>query len=145
MTDPKIVLHVEDEEDHAFLVRRCFAKLESDCELVQVGDGEQAMAYLQSADEARPALVLLDLQLPRMSGLDVLQAIKSDPTLRSIPVVILTTSSAEVDLEGAAARHVNSYLVKPPEYTKLRELLTEVDDYWLKLDRLRDAPDPKAT
>lgn len=137
MARTKLVLHVEDQADHAYLVQRCFTKLNSQCELLQVDDGQKALDYLRNPDVPRPDLVLLDLQLPKVSGLDVLREIKSDEQLKSIPVVILTTSSDDVDMQGATSHHVNSYLVKPPELAKLRVLLKRVDEYWLQQDRLR--------
>lgn len=133
------VLHVEDQEDHAFLIRRCFDRLETPCLLVQVNDGERALDYLRGP-EPYPDLVLLDLRLPRMDGLTVLGEIKADSTLRHIPVVVLTTSSAPGDLRGAAERHVNSYLVKPAELGALRELMEQVEAYWLGIDRLGRLP-----
>jgi CheY-like chemotaxis protein len=133
------VLHVEDQEDHAFLIRRCFDRLDTPCLLVQVNDGEQALDYLRGP-EPYPDLVLLDLRLPRMDGLTVLGEIKADSTLRHIPVVVRTTASAPGDLRGAAERHVNSYLVKPAELGGLRELIEQVEAYWLGIDRLGRLP-----
>lgn len=132
---PKRLLHVEDQPDHAFLVGRALERLNANCALVHVQDGEEALAYLRGPAPT-PDLILLDLRLPRMDGLTLLQTVKGDPELRHIPVVILTTSAAEADRRLAGARHANSYLVKPVEPGALKELLAQVDAYWLCQDQL---------
>lgn len=130
----KLVLHVEDEEDHALLVKRCFDRIDPPIDLVHVSDGEQVRPFL---DKGRlPDLILLDLRLPRRDGLEVLEDLKSDETYRRIPVIVLTTSSAHSDIERAADRFTNGYVVKPVELQALRELVERIDEYWLQTDRL---------
>ena len=104
--------------------------------------GEEALDYLfrrgvwsEPRQSPRPRLVLLDLRLPRVDGLQVLAVVKSTPPLRDIPVVILTTSDSEQDMAGAYARHANSYLVKPVDHQRFADLVASVESYWLELNR----------
>ena len=136
------VLLVEDNADHAALVLRHFKKLGGAQDVFHVSDGEAALDYLfrrgrfsDPASSPRPRVVLLDLRLPRVDGLEVLREIKATPHLRSIPVVVLTTSSAEPDVDSAYDRHVNSYLVKPADFSHFAQLMTDVGAYWLGWNR----------
>ena len=102
----------------------------------RVRDGEEALDYLFGADfsldgQARPALVLIDLNLPGFDGLEVVRQIKASPRLKDIPVVVLTSSEAKEDLARAYALHANSYLVKPMELEEWSALLDELAKYWL--------------
>ena len=104
--------------------------------------GEEALDYLfrrgeyqDAARSPRPRLILLDLRLPRVDGLEVLAEIKSSPDLRAIPTVVLTTSESEHDVARACAHHANSYLVKPVEFARFEELIGSVESYWLTLNR----------
>lgn len=132
------VLLVEDDPAHAEIVRRNFSAVGVPYCMEHVSDGETALDYLrhtgryQGYAPARPGLVLLDLRLPRLGGLEVLAAIKGDETLGSIPVVALTTSSADEDVEQAYLLGVNSYVVKPFERDVFEELLTTLGRYWLQ-------------
>jgi CheY-like chemotaxis protein len=101
-------------------------------------DGQTALDYLLRRDgysdpksSPRPHVILLDLRLPRVDGLEVLQIIKDDDELKSIPVIILTTSEAERDLARAYQSHVNSYLVKPVGFEEFRKLMNDLGFYWL--------------
>ena len=132
------ILLVEDNPDHAELVIRSFERHEIANKIYQVKNGEEALDYLfqrgQFADpkEApRPNVILLDLRLPRVNGLEVLKEIKDDNELRKIPVVILTTSEAEQDIAKAYEHHANSYLVKPIDFDKFTKLMDELGFYWL--------------
>jgi CheY-like chemotaxis protein len=133
------VLLVEDDPDHAELVRRGLETYGSHVELTHVADGETALEYLRdrAPREApgRPDLILLDLRLPRMDGLEVLREIKSAPDLTDIPCVVLTTSRAEGDMLKAYRLHANSYLVKPGEYERFVELIAGVERYWRRQNR----------
>jgi CheY-like chemotaxis protein len=130
------VLLVEDDPDHAELVRRGLEGIGPRLELTHLADGEAALTYLKerAPREApgRPHLILLDLRLPRMDGLEVLREIKSTPDLSDIPCVVLTTSRAEGDMLKAYRFHANSYLVKPGEYGRFVELIAGVERYWLQ-------------
>ena len=115
-----MILLVEDDADHTELVRRAIEELGRDVRLVALADGEIALDYLfrrgEWADPERspqPDLVFLDLRLPRLDGFRVLREIKNASALRHIPIVILTSSSSDRDVEQAYAEHANSYLVKP--------------------------------
>jgi CheY-like chemotaxis protein len=133
---PLRVLLVEDDPDHAELVKRGLAECHAHLEFVHLEDGEAALAYLNGRDAPgspeRPHLILLDLRLPRIDGLEVLREIKSSPDLSDIPCVVLTTSRAEGDMVKAYRLHANSYLVKPGSYEHFVALMAEVERYWLR-------------
>jgi CheY-like chemotaxis protein len=137
-----VILLVEDDADHTELVRRAIEELGPEVRLVALADGELALDYLFRRGEwaaaersPRPDLVLLDLRLPRLDGFSVLREIKSAPALRHVPVVILTSSSSDRDVEQAYDEHANSYLVKPHDYERLVTLLGRARDYWLVRNR----------
>lgn len=132
------VLLVEDNDDHAELIRRTLGEQRWALQIVHVSDGESALDYLHrrgawvDPDQSpRPHVILLDLRLPRVDGLDVLTSIKQSADLRRIPVVVLTTSSAERDIIHAYDAHANSYLVKPFGFEEFRNLMHDVGVYWL--------------
>jgi CheY-like chemotaxis protein len=136
LTEALRVLLVEDDPDHAELVRRGLADYGSRLEVTHVADGESALEYLKEraprSAAGRPHLILLDLRLPRMDGLEVLREIKAAPDLTDIPCVVLTTSRAEGDMLKAYRLHANSYLVKPGDYDQFVELISGVEQYWLQ-------------
>jgi len=139
------VLLVEDDPDHAELVRRGLEEYGSRLQLTHVADGESALDYLKDraprSTPGRPHLILLDLRLPRMDGLEVLREIKASPDLADIPCVVLTTSRAEGDMLKAYRLHANSYLVKPGDYDRFVELIAGVERYWLQENvRPEDCP-----
>ena len=140
---PLRVLLVEDDLDHAELVRRGLEQCAPGLTLVHLEDGEAALAYLNGRDAPgspeRPHLILLDLRLPRVDGLEVLREIKSSPDLSDIPCVVLTTSRAESDMVKAYRLHANSYLVKPGSYEHFAALMSEIERYWLR-ENSRPAP-----
>ena len=132
---PRLVLHVEDDGDHAELVNRCLSKHCPASRILRVEDGEAALDYLEKGrDNAaeRPYLILLDLRLPKMDGIDLLRRVRGTPHLSSIPVVILTTSGSTSDVELAYANHANSYLVKPDDFAVLDGMLKDLGEYWLE-------------
>lgn len=136
--EPIVVLLVEDDPAHAEIVRRNFESGRIANRMKHVADGEAALDYLYRRGEygdpaasPRPGIILLDLRLPRMDGLEVLKTVKSDAGLARIPVVILTTSDAERDVAKAYDSHANSYLVKPVEFTHFVELMDTLGYYWL--------------
>lgn len=137
------VLLVEDNPDHEELIRRAFAEAEPSVRLTVARHGEEALDYLHRRGayedpgrSPRPRLILLDLRLPRVDGLEVLGEIKGSPVLRATPVVVLTTSDSEHDVARAYAQHANSYLVKPAEFSRIRELIEKLQFYWLAMNRL---------
>ncbi len=136
--EPITILLVEDDPAHAEIVRRNFEKSRIANHLIHVSDGQAALDYLylrgpfsNPLQAPRPGLILLDLRLPKVDGLEVLKTIKADAALDQIPVVILTTSSAESDLARAYDCHANSYLVKPVDFTQFVELMEVLGYYWL--------------
>jgi len=139
--DAATILHVEDDDAHAELVRRELGKAAPRSPVSRVADGAEAIAYLSGegpyADRRAhplPALVLLDLRLPKIDGLEVLRFIKEREALRPIPVVMLTSSDSERDLARAYDTHVNSYVVKPLDHLRFRALLADVARYWMELN-----------
>jgi CheY-like chemotaxis protein len=136
-----IILLVEDEPAHAEIVRRNFTGFRManrPVQLMHVSDGQAALDYLfrqgefqDSGRSPRPHLILLDLRLPKVDGLEVLKTVKADAGLANIPVVVLTTSSAEADMASAYGNHANSYLVKPVELLEFRKLMDSLSFYWL--------------
>lgn len=140
--DPLHILLVEDNADHAELVRRNLEDSQVANRLTHVEDGEAALDYLfgrgRFADPARhprPNLILLDLRLPRIDGLEVLKVVKNDPNLHTVPVVILTTSDAERDMALAYEYHANSYVTKPVDFQQFATLLKDLGFYWLAWNR----------
>lgn len=129
---PVRVLIVEDDPDHAELVRRGLEAQPRPVEVEVVTDGEAALARL-GADAPRPDLLLLDLRLPRMDGLSLLEVVKSRPELSGLPCVVLTTSDAEGDRVRARELRADSYLVKPGEPGSFARLVREAAD--LRLPR----------
>jgi CheY-like chemotaxis protein len=130
------LLLVEDDDAHAELVQLALEDTRASTAVTRLSDGAAALAYLRREppheNRPRPDLVLLDLKLPKIDGLEVLQKIKADERLRHIPVVILTTSHAEVDRAAAYAHHANSYLVKPADCDSFHRMMLSAWDYWSK-------------
>ncbi len=137
---PLTVLLVEDDDAHAELTAVTLETHDPRHRTVRARDGAEALDILmrRGAHHAapRPDLVLLDLNLPRVSGLDVLEAVKADEHLREIPVVVLTTSSDDTDRARAYRHHANSYLVKPVDFAAFEAMVHEFGDYWARWNRL---------
>jgi CheY-like chemotaxis protein len=147
--EPIVILLVEDDPAHAEIVRRNFEECRLANRLIHVSDGQAALDYLNHqngfsdpATAPRPGIILLDLRLPKVDGMEVLKIVKTDPKLSSIPVVILTTSGTEKDMVQAYALHANSYLVKPVDFTKFTELLTVFGFYWVAWNKRPDWSPP---
>lgn len=134
------VLLVEDDPGDVLMTREAFEDYKVHNQLHVVNDGEQAMAFLRQEGEyaglPRPDLVLLDLNLPRMDGRQVLDAIKSDPELSSIPVVVLTTSEAEDDVLRSYSLHANAYVTKPVDFVRFIDVVRQIDDFFVSVVRL---------
>jgi CheY-like chemotaxis protein len=136
--EPILVMLVEDNIDHAELVIRTLEEHKIANRVKHFLDGQSALDYLfrrgefeNSTDVGHPHVILLDLRLPRVDGIDVLRAIKEDDGLKSIPVVVLTTSEAEKDVAKAYYNHANSYLVKPVGFDEFKKLMDDLGFYWL--------------
>lgn len=146
---PINILHVEDDPAHAEIVRRNFADFRVANRITHLSDGQAALDYLnRPAGEFRepdcpwPDLILLDLRLPKVDGLEVLRHLKATPELRRIPAVILTTSNAEQDVLRAYELGAGSYLVKPVDFTKFTALLETIGYYWLAWNERPYPPEP---
>ncbi|MHB1397869.1 MAG: response regulator [Trichloromonadaceae bacterium] len=136
------ILLVEDNPEDAELTLRALKKRNLANRLYLVEDGAEALdfifcrgAYAERNIKTPPKVVLLDLQLPKVNGLEVLQAIKSDPATRTIPVVILTSSRQDPDIQTAYALGANSYVVKPVNFDNFSEAMGQVGYYWLLLNQ----------
>ncbi len=136
--EPILILYVEDDLSHAEIAMRNLDKSRLANCIKHVSDGQQALDYLfRQGDYAdpetspRPHIILLDLRLPKVDGLEVLKAIRESEELSDMPVVILTTSNGEIDILRAYSYKVNSYLVKPLDFDKFSELLETFGFYWL--------------
>ena len=129
------VLLIEDNPDHAEFALRAFRNSESPMEVVWVKDGQEALELLQSG-ECRPDLILLDVNLARVHGHEVLRRVKSDPKLRTIPVVMLSTSDRPQDVGESYRAGANSYVNKPVSFQDLVQRVTSVKDYWLTTNQV---------
>jgi CheY-like chemotaxis protein len=127
------ILIVEDNPGDVLLLRKAFERSKIVNRLTVASDGEQALELLRRwVDEGRrlPELVLLDINLPRVSGLEVLEFIKAHDALKHLPVVMLTSSDNPRDVQGAYARHANAYLTKPPTLEGLMQAVAQLEHYW---------------
>jgi CheY-like chemotaxis protein len=136
--EPIVILLVEDDLAHIEIIKRTFEESRLANRLLSVEDGQEALDYLHRKGKYNdnvkfpmPNLILLDLRLPKVDGLEVLKTIKADQKLAVIPVVILTTSSAESDMVKAYEWHANSYLVKPVDFTQFNKLMNTFGYYWV--------------
>ena len=130
------ILLVEDNPMDVDLTLRAFKRRRLANPVEVARDGEEALAWLPrwEAGEPHPAVILLDLKLPRVGGLEVLRQLKSHPELRRIPVVVLTTSAESEDVKTAYALGVNSYIVKPVDFDKFLEVAAQIELYWTVLN-----------
>jgi len=137
---PVRILLVEDSAADVELTREVLRETKLANELSVVGDGEQAMRYVlqegEFADRPRPDLILLDLNLPRKDGREVLVELKRHPTLRRIPIIVLTTSGAERDILSSYDSYVNAYVTKPLNLDAFVTVARSIEDFWLSLVRL---------
>jgi CheY-like chemotaxis protein len=137
---PIEVLLVEDDPGDVLLIQEAFAFNKVHNNLNIVSDGEQALAYLRRegdyAEATRPDLVLLDLNLPRKDGREVLQEAKGDDGLRTIPIVVLTTSEAEEDVLRSYQLHANAYVTKPVDFECFVAIVRQIDDFFVSVVRL---------
>lgn len=139
------VLVAEDNEDHRFFIIRALREASGGQLLIEsVADGADALDYLhrrgQFADRQRPHLILLDLKMPRVDGLQVLDAVKGDPELRSIPIAVLTSSDRKEDVDASYQKGSNSYIIKPTSFARMREWLQTVHDFWTEIAVLPSPP-----
>ncbi|MEE6274044.1 response regulator [Georgenia wangjunii] len=134
------VLLVEDDPGDVLMTQEAFADYKVANRLTVVSDGESAMAYLRKEGEhagaPTPDLILLDLNLPRMDGREVLAELKEDPALRRVPVVVLTTSEAEEDILRSYDLHANAYVTKPVDFDRFIDVVRKIDDFFVSVVRL---------
>jgi CheY-like chemotaxis protein len=146
--EPILIMLVEDNIDHAELVIRTMEEHRIANRVRHFLDGQSALDYLlrrgdfaNPATSPRPHVILLDLRLPRVDGIDVLKTIKESDELKSIPVVVLTTSEAEKDVARAYYNHANSYLVKPVGFEEFKKMMDDLGFYWLGWNTNPHIPD----
>jgi CheY-like chemotaxis protein len=142
---PIEILLVEDNPGDVRLTRESLYDARIHNNMIVASDGLEAMACLRRegkyADATRPDLILLDLNLPRMNGFEVLNEIKEDPTLKRIPVVVLTTSQAEQDIIQSYDLYANAYVTKPVDLEQFVKVLKSIEDFWLEIVKLPDGKD----
>jgi CheY-like chemotaxis protein len=134
------ILLVEDNPADVLLTQEAFSESKIPHKLWCVVDGEEALRFLRQTDEhkdaPRPDVVLLDLNLPKKDGREILAEMKDDPSLRQIPVIVLTTSEAEQDIFRAYKLHANCYLTKPIDVNEFMGKIHSMEDFWLSIVRL---------
>ena len=137
---PIEILLIEDNPGDVRLILEIFKESEVDNQISIVKDGVEAIAYLHQLGEyanvKRPDLIFLDLNLPRKDGRTVLQEIKADPKLRSIPVIVLTSSDAEEDIQQAYDLHANCYIAKPVDFEQLLQVVRLLKEFWFTIVKL---------
>jgi len=140
VAQPIEILLVEDNPGDVRLTTEALAEAKVRNRLAVAGDGVEALRYLRREapfeDAPRPDIILLDLNMPRMDGREVLEEIKADPTLAAIPVVILTTSAAEEDILRSYQLHASCYITKPVDLEQFLKVVRSVEDFWLTIVRL---------
>ncbi len=138
--EPIDVLLVEDDDADALIIREAFEYYKIRNRLHVATDGEAGLAFLRReppyTDAPRPGLILLDVNLPRRNGLEVLAELKQDPALLMLPVVMLTSSRAEEDILRSYSLHANAYVSKPVDFEHFIEAIRQIDDFFLTLVRL---------
>ena len=131
------VLLVEDDEGDVLMTREAFEYYKIQNRLHVVGDGEQALQFLRRtgpyADAPRPGLILLDVNLPRRGGMEVLAELKQDDELLTIPVVMLTTSKADEDILRSYKLHANAYVTKPVNFNRFVEVVRQIDQFFVTI------------
>ena len=131
-TTSRPILLIEDNPMDVDLTRRAFKRRKVINPLEVARDGQEALDYIQrwEAGETIPAVILLDINIPKVNGLDVLRVLKSTPLSQKMPVIVLTSSSEDVDIEAAYQLGANSYIVKPVDFEKFFEVAAHIDLYW---------------
>ena len=130
MRNLKPILLVEDDDVDVMTVKRALKDSKITNKLVSISDGEEAIDYLRTKSNLKPCVILLDLNMPKMNGIEFLKIAKTDEELKSIPVVVLTTSSSEQDIVESFAFGAAGYMVKSVDYGKFMEIIKAIDGYW---------------
>jgi CheY-like chemotaxis protein len=127
---PPHILFAEDNEDHAYLIRRCLEPL--GMQLTHAWDGEGVLKHLQDWDGTHLDLILLDINLPRIGGLEVLEHLRADQRWQDTPIVVFSTSRLQADRERAYRVGANSFVAKPASFGEFRKVLTSIGTYWTR-------------
>ena len=130
MRNSESILLVEDDQVDALMVKRVLKEIKIGTRLDIVKDGEEALAFLRDPENGRPGIIVLDLNMPRMNGIEFLKIAKKDDNLKMIPVVVLTTSKGDQDKVDSFNLGVAGYMIKPVDYQKFVEIVTTIDRYW---------------
>jgi len=130
MLRPRNILLVEDDRVDTMTIKRALEEVEINNRLDTVSNGEEALAYLLSAENELPALILLDLNMPRMNGMEFLRTVKTHAGFKKIPVVVLTTSRADQDISASFELGAAGYMVKPLDYREFIEAVVTIARYW---------------
>jgi two-component system, chemotaxis family, response regulator Rcp1 len=140
MIEPIHILLVDDDPADVRLTQEALKEHKVYCQTAVASDGVEAMAYLRRegpyADAARPDIILLDLNMPRKDGREVLEEVKTDPDLKRIPVVVMTTSSADQDVVQSYNLGANCYIVKPVDLEQLTTIVKSIEDFWFTVVKL---------
>jgi two-component system, chemotaxis family, response regulator Rcp1 len=134
MSEVQILL-VEDNEGDILLTKEALKEGRVKNEISVARDGQQALQMLNTA-ETLPDLILLDINLPRVNGLEVLVAIKTDPRFKMIPVIMLSTSGAEHDIVTSYTNHANCFITKPVDFNRFMEVVRSIEDFWISIVKL---------
>jgi CheY-like chemotaxis protein len=137
MSEPRIML-VEDNPLDVALTRRVFAKQGAEIPITHVEDGQEAIDHLTSGNEPLPSLILMDVNMPRMDGIEALKEIRGNLALRHIPVIMLTTSTRSEDVLRSYAAGANSYIVKPVDLSEFQSVMDTLRLYWTEIVTLPD-------
>jgi CheY-like chemotaxis protein len=130
MRNTKPILLVEDDKVDIMTIKRALKDLNIKNQLVSVANGEEALEYLQSKGNKKPSIILLDLNMPKMNGIEFLTIIKADEVLKKIPIVVLTTSSQQQDIIECFKFSVAGYIVKSVDYSEFTETINILNQYW---------------
>ena len=130
MNDKGPILLVEDDKVDAMTVKRALKDIKVTNPLYQVSNGEEALEFLRNKANPRPGIILLDLNMPRMNGIEFLNIAKNDEDLRAIPVIVLTTSQEERDRTDSFKLSVAGYMIKPVDYLQFVEVMRAINVYW---------------
>ena len=130
MKNNKPILLVEDDRVDAMTVRRALREVHVTNEVVNVGNGEEALNYLHDESKPKPCIILLDLNMPKMNGIEFLAVAKQDDVIRMIPVIVLTTSRATQDRHESFRMSIAGYMVKPMEYGNFVDKMKTIHNYW---------------
>ena len=130
MKDMRPILLVEDDEVDTMTVKRSLKDLQVRNNLITVSNGEEALDYLRDEQQRKPCIILLDINMPKMNGIEFLTVAKNDDKLKKIPVIVLTTSQEEQDKLDSFELGVAGYMIKPCTYEKFLELLRTINGYW---------------